>query len=110
MISLIPIEFDPTGDIIDYFIEPDYKKAMEFLREKGYCRDRDISGSGLTICSGRKFPLVWMRSRRPDIVAHEMIHAVMYLFSNMGIDKITDDNEELFAYYVDYAVKKICCR
>lgn len=105
-IQLIPIVFDVTQDKIDYFVEPNFEKANAFLKSKGF--DYDLNrGSGLTICRKGKSPLVWLKDKRPWVVAHEMIHAVIYIFESLGHDKITKDNEELFAYFVDYAIKKV---
>lgn len=104
-LQFIPIEFPVVRAFIHYFIEHDHKKAQKFLLDKGY--DCEISGSGLSICKKDKDPIVWIRSKKAHIVAHEMIHAVSHMFDNLGISRMTADNEELFAYYIDYAIEQI---
>lgn len=100
------VEYSPIEGFIWYFVEPDRDKAEDFFKEK-YEKDYELTGNGLCMNREGKDPVVWMKSRRADIVAHEMIHAVLHLFSLMGIERVNDDNDEMFAYFVDYAVKTV---
>lgn len=105
-LQFTPIEFPQLGDaFIHYFVEKDYKKAQTFLLEKGY--DYQIKGSGLTIVTKGKDPIVWMKNRKAHIVAHEMIHAIRHILKGLGNDTITDDNDEIFAYLVDYSISQV---
>lgn len=106
--ELTPIEFHPTDSFIHYFIEPNSDKASDFLRKRGHKKFADhTEGNGLTILYEGEDPIVWLRHKRPDTVAHEMIHAVMHMLRNLNIRQIDKSNEELFAYFVDYAVKQV---
>lgn len=105
-IQLIPIEFPMFDGSVNYFVEPDRKKVSRFIKEK-YDRNYECTGSGLTICDKGKDPVVWFHDTRAHVVAHEMIHAVKHFFGLLGHEDITGDNDELFAYMVDYCVKKV---
>lgn len=104
-IQLIPIEFPALDAFIHYFIESDRTKAQEYFKKR--FEYNEPLGSGLTWYRDCRDPIVWMSSKKPDIVVHEMIHAIIGIFTRCGHNKITNDNEELFAYHVDYAVKQI---
>lgn len=108
-IQLTPIEFPVLGDsFIHYFVEPDRQRACDFVRTKrrGHGIEQ-FGGQGITFCKDMQDPIVWLQNRKPHVVAHEMIHAVRHMFSALGHDAITDDNDELFAYHVDYAISQI---
>lgn len=104
-LQLTPIEFPQFDAFIHYFIENDREKAREFLLSKGY--EHEIRGSGLTVCYKGRDPLVWLHDKRPHVVAHEMIHAVLHIFRGIGHDSITRDNDEIFAYLVDYSISQV---
>lgn len=105
-IQLIPIEFPQIDTFIHYFVCSDRKKVSAFIKER-FDRDYKCTGSGLTMHDKGKDPIVWLYDKRPHVVAHEMIHAVRDMFKDIGHAYITDDNDEFFAYYVDYCVKEV---
>ena len=50
-----------------------------------------------------KIYCIWVGNNDPSILAHEVFHLVMDIFSDRGI--ITDDDhQEAFAYYLQYWV------
>lgn len=106
-IELTPIEFPQINGFIHYFIESDIGKAKEYLDSKKNFPKEQLLGNGATLFMSDGNPIVWLRVKRPDIIVHEMIHAVMGLFDGIGIEKISKENDELFAYFVEYAVKEI---
>jgi hypothetical protein len=104
-IQLTPIEFPMFDTYIHYFVTDDMAIATAFMKERGY--DYVAHGYGCTLVSKQRDPIVWLKNKRPDIVAHEMIHAVFNIFKELGQHEITKDNDEIFAYMVDYAVKEV---
>lgn len=106
-IQLTPIEFPVIDGFIHYFVEHDIERAHAFLRTKGLDKDDVPSGRGMTMKMSDGNPIVWMKSKKRNIVVHEMIHAVMALFEGIGVDEITRDNDEFFAYFVDYSVDQV---
>ena len=104
-IKLKVIDYKTIDSKVKYFIESDKQKVHEFLKTKGF--NHVIDGKGVTICKKDKNPIIWLATKRPDIVAHEMIHAIIHLFKEIGHDTIGYDNEELFAYFVDYGIREI---
>ncbi len=51
---------------------------------------------------------LWFKDKKPDpsIVAHECFHAVHWLVDRIG-DKISEDNEEFCAYYLQFLVREV---
>lgn len=52
--------------------------------------------------------IIWFVT--PDIhssvITHECFHAAMYLFERLELKTIDSNNEEVFAYYLEWLVKK----
>ncbi len=96
MIKLTPIEYPQLGDsFIHYFIENDTQKARAFFKERGHTFS--CGGNGGTLCEQDKDPIVWIRSKRYDVVLHEMIHAVFHVMKNIGINNVdTLEIQEIF--------------
>ena len=107
MIKLTPIEYPQlSSSFIHYFIEPSLEKGNKWLKEKGY--DFELNGAGLTIGERDKDAIIWLRSKRYDVVDHECIHATFHLFKNIGIKNFDNlETQEMFSYFVEYAVKQI---
>lgn len=51
--------------------------------------------------------LLWFKDPLPDVVAHEAFHATMYAFSCAGLKNITEETEEVFAYYLQWLTREI---
>ncbi len=72
-----------------------------------------ISGSGecSAIALRSKSRLLYMLMLnnlkvRPDLVAHEAVHIVNYIFDDHGVD-ISLDHDEHYAYMLDWVVEKV---
>ena len=104
---MTPIEFPQLSDcFIHYFIQSDREKAREYFKTKGYTFD--CHGNGGTLCEQHEDPIIWLLSKRYDVVLHEMIHAVFHMLKNIGIEKVdTLEIQEIFCYFVEYAVKQV---
>lgn len=61
-----------------------------------------------TLSKGREL-FIWFRDRRPGcgIVAHECFHAAYHVLSRELQVRVDDNNEEIFAYYLDWLVREI---
>jgi len=49
---------------------------------------------------------MWLHKTSPDIVAHEVFHAVELLMDRIGC-KLTDESSEAYAYLIGYLTKEI---
>jgi len=56
--------------------------------------------------SGVDVYFLWTKGRRPEIVAHEVFHAVSYGLRMKGLP-LTDDTEEAYAYLMQFLIKEI---
>lgn len=59
--------------------------------------------------SDHKCGLFWFKDKAPSLglVAHEAFHGAIYAFDKLSISEVTEKNEELFAYYLQYLVEQL---
>jgi hypothetical protein len=51
---------------------------------------------------------VWFDGRpSPGVIAHECIHIMNHVFSEKGMPNIVSDNEEAWAYFMEYLVSTL---
>lgn len=106
-IQLTPIEFPVFKAFIDYFIEPDRERATAFIKERTGIKDEScFSGDGATLIRKGQNPIVWLRTKHPSTIAHEMTHAVLNIMDETGIPR-TYDTDEVLCYHVGYAMEQI---
>jgi len=79
------------------------KQFLKYAKDT-FNYERDLLGDGLCLEIGGdyvEFYVIWVRKRNmfPEL-AHECLHAAMYLFDNKGI-KYDGDNSEQLAYFVE---------
>jgi hypothetical protein len=51
--------------------------------------------------------IVWLETKEPPQVAHEAVHVATALMDRAGIP-ISEENDEVLAYLVEYTVKEMC--
>jgi hypothetical protein len=106
-VQFTPIEYPQINSYIHYFIERDIEIANKVLASKG-C-EYEARGSGATYWKAGKDPIVWLSSKRIDIVVHEMYHAVAYMLRDIGLEH-TKETEEIYVYFTEYAIKQVLKR
>lgn len=85
-----------------------YKKKLKIVDdfipdENPYCRGRFIYHRGAGHAG-----IIWLHDKAGvGVITHECFHAVHQLMIDKGI-KITEDSEEVFAYYQQFLVNEIC--
>lgn len=105
-IELTPIEFPEIHSFIHFFIEPNRDRAAKFLKERYGMEEYYATGDGVTLSWPDKDPVVWLKHKRPDTVAHEMLHAVLHMLDNIGLPR-HKSHDEILCYYLDYAVSSV---
>jgi len=96
-----------------YFNCRTHKEYVKLLKSK-FNIDRepneDIGGN----CSihehrGIFIVFIWTIRRGPDIIAHEVLHAVSWILRNRDIP-LKDDTEEAYAYLTQFLMKEILAK
>jgi len=79
-------------------IEPWQAKDAYSRRNGHFCADRD-----------HKSGLLWFPTKTPaaSVVAHECFHATMFVMNFLDIEKVGENEEEVFAYYMEWLIAKI---
>lgn len=107
VIELTPIEFQQINNqMIHYFVCSDRKAAKEFFRQR-FDIDTPCSGEGLSYLREGEHPVVWLVNKQVDTIVHEMTHAVLHVFQNIGSKNHIDPFGEFFPYYLEYAVNQV---
>ena len=65
-----------------------------------------MTGRGRTIMLRDGQTILRLEKASPDIIAHEVFHAVDFLMNKIGM-KLTEESGEAYAYAVDYLTKEI---
>jgi len=58
--------------------------------------------------NGKWVGVIWLRSRRFDVLVHECFHAVHWNLFDKGLT-LTDSSEETYAYLLQSLVKELKC-
>lgn len=73
----------------------------------------DVSGrvplGHFTGVIGQRNGLIWFPGDRPkkSIIAHECVHAALFMFEANALKVLNTDTEEFFAYYVEFLFESI---
>ena len=95
---------------IYYVCCPTYAEFCKIMKKelKMDWKPKDVDGNFTVIEScGNLIGVIYTNSRKPDVVAHECLHAVSYFLRHKGIP-LNDDTEEAYAYYLQFLVRQIC--
>ncbi len=100
--------YQQTFYYIDCKNRDEFKAVMKKQLKLVFDDDRKAAG-GVEIIDNTKYPgiyvcVIFCDSKRPSVVAHETLHAVLWLAEKKGID--TSDEESL-CYLQEYLVSMI---
>lgn|SRR3990167_2014537 len=87
-------------------------KVVKIIEKSGYKLDDEekeklwMRGIGRTIMLGGGQTIMRLKNTKPDIVAHEISHAVFFLMDKIGI-KLSNSSDEAYSYAIQFLTKKI---
>ena len=85
----------------------DYKSRINDIFLK--IPDLEIPRLGHTLIKyGILEGMIWLdKDAGPGVIAHESFHAATFIFDTLGMPKITRQNDEALAYYLQWIVDEI---
>lgn len=93
-------------------IGEEHADILKHIKKTGYELDDEekekiwMSGRGRTIMLKGGQTIVRLDTETPDVIAHEVFHAVAFLMDKIKI-KLTQDSDEAFAYAIEFLTKRI---
>lgn len=64
----------------------------------------DVAGAVIAPGSDPDVPIIWMREYKPEVLVHEIVHAVANIMRNYGLED--GERSEVRAYMTDYLFHK----
>lgn len=60
-------------------------------------------------CDNNHNGFIWLDKNKIEsgLIVHECFHAATYMFERLGMTNLSEQTEELFAYYLEYLVKEV---
>lgn len=90
-------DFAELEKVLKSKLPHDIHHEIEDLNKQ--CRGRTIMfSSGQTI--------IWIRECNPEIISHEVFHAIDFLMRRIGCS-LSTDSAEAYAYLTEYLIRKI---
>src|SRR3990167_1835207 len=87
-------------------------KVVKTIEKSGYKLDEEekeklwMTGVGRTMMLQGGQTILRLKSTRPDIIAHEISHAVFFLMDKIGI-KLSNSSDEAYSYAIQFLTEKI---
>lgn len=97
----VMVSFGEKQEEVVKKIERSKYKLSEDEKEKLY-----MSGRGRTVMLEGGQTIMRLDTKSPDVIAHEVFHAVAFLMARIKIN-LTYDSDEAFAYAIEFLTKKI---
>lgn len=93
-----------------YVCTPTHKQFLSIIKEAGMppTTVKDMTDGEMAVYTQDKGTVItiWTKNKNPDILAHEIFHAVSYSLRHKGLP-LSDDTEEVYAYLIQFLMKEI---
>jgi hypothetical protein len=99
---------------IYYIFNCGQKKAKDIFKEEIFGKNKKVEMLEKTWGVGHSFAYykgdntiygIWIKDLKDvEVLAHELLHIVRFIFNDRGI--YMDNNDEPFAYYFEYLIRK----
>lgn len=93
-----------------YICTKDHKECVDWLNKKFGTNDtpKDMIDGHMSVFQNPKgtIQVIWTNKKSPDLVAHEVMHAVSYSLRHKGLP-LTEDTEEAYCYLFQFLMNEI---
>ena len=93
-------------------IKEHHKDILRHIKKTGYKLDAEetekiwMDGNGRTIMLRGGQTIIRIEKVEPEIIAHEVFHAVEFLFNRINL-KLTPESSEAYSYAIEYLMREI---
>ena len=93
-----------------YVCAPSHKIFLEIIKMAGMppSQHKEYTEGEMAVYIKNAMPVItiWTKNKKPDILAHEICHAVSYSLRHKGLP-LSDDTEETYCYLTQFLMKEI---